>query len=92
MQEFLRNLCIFFRTIVAVQTEADAVWLRGHRMTGRCAGFLSRCPPFILIYDIIFVISASCKICEKFNPIDIARSFSHDGMVRVFFTAFVSLY
>ena len=40
----------------------------------------------------IFEKRASCNTWEKLIPIAMARSFSHDGMVKVFFTAFVSLY
>lgn len=43
-------------------------------------------------YACILERRASCNTCEKFIPIETAQSFSHDGMVNVFFTAFVSLY
>ena len=37
-------------------------------------------------YIRILEIRASCKTCEKFKSIATAASFSHSGMVRVFFT------
>lgn len=43
-------------------------------------------------YACIFERRASWSTCEKFIPMEIARSFSHDGIVKVFLTDFVSLY
>lgn len=37
-------------------------------------------------YACILERRASCNACEKFIPIEMARSFSHDGMVKVLFT------
>lgn len=41
-------------------------------------------------YACIFERRASWSTCEKFIPMEIARSFSHDGIVKVFLTDFVS--
>ena len=43
-------------------------------------------------YACILERRASCNAWEKLIPIEMARSFSHDGMVKVFFTALVCLY
>ena len=46
----------------------------------------------INFYPCTFCNNASCNTCEKFTPLAVALSLSHAGIVKVFFTAFVSLY